>query len=80
MKIVRFLSTKASLFLSFDSMLSQILSLMNEPLTTFRSKGLKALTAVLEADANTLGDVLLPPLPVTYLVFRQCTVINVPCR
>jgi hypothetical protein len=42
-------------------MLSQILNLMNEPLTTFRSKGLKALTAVLEADANTLGDVLLPP-------------------
>lgn len=56
MKIVRFLSTKGSLFLSFDSMLNQILGLMNEPLTTFRSKGLKALTAVLEADANTLGD------------------------
>lgn len=57
MKIVRFLATKGSLFLSFDSLLNQILTLMNEPQTTFRAKGLKALTAVIEADPNTLGDV-----------------------
>jgi len=57
MKIVRFLSTKSPLFLGYDVMLRQILSLMGEPVITFRQKGLKALAAILEADPSTLADV-----------------------
>jgi len=56
MKIVRFLSTKSPLFLGYDVMLRQILSLMGEPVITFRQKGLKALAAILEADPSTLAD------------------------
>lgn len=57
MKIIRYLATKAPLFKAFDSMLSRTLVLLNQPLATFRSKALKSLHSILEADASILGEV-----------------------
>ncbi|KAL6062556.1 Nipped-B-like protein A (Fragment), variant 2 [Balamuthia mandrillaris] len=56
MKINRFLLTRSSLAKSFDAMLSRILNLLNENLTTFRAKAIKALSIVLEADPAVLGE------------------------
>ncbi len=57
MRIIRYLSTKGPLFKSFDLLLNTILIFLNESLPTFRSKAMKALSAVSEADPGILGEV-----------------------
>jgi hypothetical protein len=58
-KICRYLAGRRSLLRSFDNLLRHILNVLSESNATYRSKAIRAVTAIISSDPNVLGNVCL---------------------
>jgi hypothetical protein len=57
LNIGRSLAAQRGQHKAFDAVLNNLLSVLSEPQRSCRAKAMRALTAIVEADSNILGDV-----------------------